>query len=114
MHRAVAFDPALIRIVFIAVLTAAAYFIRATRAPRPAKRDGMGSPLEGLREARRQLSEQGLARKQQPPSEAEPLRPGEQLQQPPKIQPESSWLPSLLLLALLACLCLMAYRQWGG
>lgn len=38
----------------------------------------------------------------------------EQLRQPPTIEPESSMVPSLLLLALVVCLCAMAYRYWAG
>jgi hypothetical protein len=77
-----------------------------------------------FREAMRQRAEQTRARQSEQPVDvddvgSEVVQVGEEFreppfQQPPKIEPESSFVPSLLLLALLACLCLMAYRYWAG
>jgi hypothetical protein len=76
------------------------------------------SPLgEALREARRQPAEQARARGEGPSEitrEAGALRMSEPMNLPPKIEPESSFFPSLLLLALLVCLGVMAYRYFTG
>jgi hypothetical protein len=61
--------------------------------------------LQSAEQARAQQSgqvEEGL------PKFSEPF------QQPPAIKPESSFVPSLLLLALVVCLCMIAYRYWAG
>jgi hypothetical protein len=75
--------------------------------------------LAMLREAMRQAAEQARMRRGEVSGQAEPrqgeaLQMGESFQAPPTIEPESSIVPSLLLLALVGCLCLMAYRYWAG
>jgi hypothetical protein len=76
------------------------------------------SPLgEALREVRRQSAEQARARREGPTEitrEADALRMSERMNLPPTIEPESSFFPSLLLLALLVCLGVMAYRYFAG
>jgi len=94
-------------------MIAAQIFRVMTKQPKPVQRDRPGLPLDALREAKRRI-EQERDRQQLRLSEPKPLQPSEQLQQPPTVAPESSWFPSLLLLALLACLCLMVYRLWTG
>lgn len=123
-------NPALIRVailVFILVIT----ILRARKSStttKPSARPGAGRSTVGdvLRELKRQAVEQ-QARKQRgelPPmprpfAESQAFRLNTKLQQPslqqpPAIQPESSVFPSVLLLALLVCLLLMAYRYWAG
>ena len=133
-----AFNPALIRVLLIVAFLVLSQFLRMrtpakTTKPAPA---GKQSPLELIREAMQQAKQQTQTRQSgQPldqfrrkpgptvdefpmqidqPQVTQDFRLGEQLQQPPSIQPESTFVPSLLLLALLACLFLMAYRYWAG
>jgi len=82
------------------------------RATKPAPGQSGGTPLDSIREAMRQASEQARARRGQPPTGAEPLPLPQSFSQtqPPTIQPESSMIPTLLLLSLLVCIALMAYR----
>ena len=112
----------LIRVVLIVGFLVAMQIFRAVMTPKKSKPAagngaGSGSPTgDLLREALRQSPSQARApRSAQPPpperfqiSEPSPL-----LRQPPKIGPESSFVPSFLLLALFACLCAMAYRYWA-
>jgi len=124
-------NPAMIRLVLIVVFLVLPYVLRAvtkSKGSKPASGTGAGkgAPLETLRETMRQAAEQARARRGQlagrterteQMAAAEPLefrQQNQQIQQAPTIEPESSWIPSMLLLALLACLCLMAYRYWGG
>jgi hypothetical protein len=116
----------LIRVVVIILFFAISVIFRARKKPTPAK-PGAGapstSPLDVLRESMRQASDQARARRTQFPStgfpsrefpsKSAPLQPDQPFQQPPTIQPESSFVPSLLLLALFACLCFMAYRYFA-
>jgi hypothetical protein len=123
-------NPALIRGVFIVLIVLISQILRMakkSKASNPAAGGGggKGSPLEVLRQVKRQASNPArgprseLPVQGEPMAVAEPLRfeeqqPFQQVQQPPTIGPESSLIPSLLLLALLACLCVMAYRYWAG
>jgi hypothetical protein len=125
MPRA-AFNPALIRPLLIVLFLVITQILRARKmskmpqSAKPAPRsEGTGMRLgDALREAMRQRAEQARPQSEQPlnaeRAEAEPLQLDEPFQQPPKIEPESPIVPSLLLMALLACLCLMAYRYWAG
>lgn len=124
MHGA-ALNPALIQALLIIVFLVITQIMRAAKRSKGAQTGaqtgvGTGSPLtDALREAMRQRAEQARARQgappvQEGPGETELLQLDEEFQQPPTIQPESSIVPSLLLLALFACLCLMAYRYWAG
>jgi hypothetical protein len=135
MHGAT-LNPALIRTLLIVLFVVITQIMRAAKMSKTAKpgtakpgatakpdaRSGAGTGMQlgdALREAMRQRAEQARARQSEQPvqavrSEAEPLAFDEPFQQPPKIEPDSSIVPSLLLLALLACLCLMAYRYWAG
>jgi hypothetical protein len=126
-------NPRLLRVALLVLFMIVTQIFRVMAKSKPAQRDRPGSPLEALKEAKRRI-EQERARQQQRPQEAELLQPGEQFdqqqfqqpqfqqqdlqqpqfQQPPTVAPESSWFPSLLLLALAVCLCLMAYRLWTG
>ncbi len=118
--REAALNPTLIRVLLIVLFLVITQIMRAARTSKtgkPPARPGAatGSPLsDSLREAMQQRADQARARQSERPAEGELLQMSEQVQQPPKIQPESSFIPSLLLLALLACLCLMAYRYWAG
>jgi len=136
-----AFNPALIRVLIIVGFLVLSQFLRMrtpakTTKPAPPTPSGKQSPLELMREAMQQAKQQTQARQSgQPldqfrrkpgptvdefpmqidqPQVTQDFRLGEQLEQPPTIQPESSFIPSVLLLALLACLFLMAYRYWAG
>ncbi len=131
-----AFNPALIRVVIIVGFLILSQFLRMRKStpsarPAPPNPAGKQAPLELMREAMQQAKQQAQARQQnQPrptgqaveefpmqvdqPQVLQDFRIGEQLEQPPTIQPESSLIPSVLLLALLACLFLMAYRYWAG
>jgi hypothetical protein len=115
----------LIRVMVIALFLIITQFLRAAKTSKTSK---PASPMsagkesqvgEVLRNAMRQAAEQARARRNEPtaygpsPQFGEPFQQP-QFQQPPTIEPESSFIPSFLLLALLACLCLMAYRHWAG
>jgi hypothetical protein len=119
MHE-IASNSALIRIVLIILILVVPQIVRAVLQAKKAKSAAgtgvnRGTPLgDALREALRKSAEQSRMRRGEAPLEAEPLRLNEQFDQPPKIEPESSFFPSILLLALLVCLCLMAYRYWAG
>ncbi len=120
MHGA-ALNPSLIRALLIVLFLVITQIMRAAKMSKTAKpgtRTGAGTGIQlgdVLREAMRRRVEQARGQSELPlqRSKAEPRRIDEPLQQPPKIEPESSFVPSLLLLALLACLCLMAYRYWA-
>jgi hypothetical protein len=112
-----ALNPAMIRVVLIVLFVLVSQILRfrkMSKAPKPPTSASKGSPMEALRESMRQASEQARARQGKTPAEGGVLQPIEQLQMPSKIEPESSFIPSMLLVALLACLCLMAYRYWAG
>lgn len=126
MH--ISLNPALIRVVLIALFFIVPLVLRAARlsaSSKPASSAGerKKSPLESLREAMLQAAEQAGTAQNGKPAEKpagevraafqQPSKIGD-LRQPPAIGPESSFIPSLLLLALLACLFLMAYRYWAG
>lgn len=123
MHEAAA-NPAWIRLALIVLFLIITQILRArkrSQAPKPT--GGKGSPLEALREAMREAAEQARAQQSGQSTNRESSEVSEQFRQPPKIEniqqpptiePESSFIPSLLLLALLGCLVLMAYRHWAG
>jgi hypothetical protein len=106
----------LIRVVVIILFFAISVIFRARKNPMPAKPAtgaAKASPLDTLRVAMRQASEQNRARQKNPADNASPFQMQESVQQPPTIEPESSIVPSLLLFALFACLCFMAYRYFA-
>jgi hypothetical protein len=112
-------NPAMIRVVVIVLFLIITQVLRARKKSQPSKPTlgegtGRASSLEMLREAMRQVSDQARTRQGESPVDGEPLQLSQELQQPPTIEPESSLIPSFLLVALLACLCLMAYRYWAG
>ncbi len=141
MHGA-ALNPSLIRPLLIVLFLVITQILRAAKVSKtpsktppktmsetanPGTRTGVGTATQlgdVFREAMRQRAEQTRARQSQQPVNvdvvgSEVVQVGEEFheppfQPPPKIEPESSFVPSLLLLALLACLCLMAYRYWAG
>jgi hypothetical protein len=106
----------LIRLVVIIAFFAISFILRAAKArsnkPAPAP-PARPTPLDAVREAMRKASEQARTG-QSAPNPTEPPQLLESLPQPPAITPESSIVPSLLLLALLVCLGLMAYRYFAG
>jgi hypothetical protein len=118
----------IVRIIIIIVFAAVTLFLRATKKPTPSRpAPGAGAPrttpLDSIREAMRQASEQqARARQRQDPFQSSTLAPPpvseslklDSFNQPPSIKPESPIVPSLLLLALFACLCYMAYRYFAG
>jgi hypothetical protein len=116
MHK-IAFNPALIRALLIVLFLVISQILRASKRSKTANPTARpaaatGSPLsDALREAMRQKADR--ARQSERPPDGELLQMSEPFQQPPKIEPQSSFVPSLLLLALLVCLCLMAYRYWA-
>jgi hypothetical protein len=110
-------NPALIRLILIVLFVVITQILGARKranAPKPAQGTRKGSPLEVLRESMRQASDQARTGQGKGPIEGEALQLSQQLQQPSTIEPESSLIPSVLLVALFACLCLMAYRYWAG
>jgi len=110
-------NPALIRVILIVLFVAVTQILGARKranAPKPTPGTRKGSPLEVLRESMRQASDQARTGQGKGQIEGEALQISQQLQQPSTIEPESSFIPSVLLVALLACLCLMAYRYWAG
>jgi hypothetical protein len=122
--RAAAINSDLIRPILVMLFFVVALILRASEMAKRSKaaKAARGADtitrketsFEMLREAMRQAAEQARIRRGGDPRQAEALQMGEQFQAPPTIEPESSIVPSLLLLALLACLCLMAYRYWAG
>jgi hypothetical protein len=119
------FNPVFIRVVVLVVFLIITQIMRVVnKAKPPAKRDDQGSPLESLRVAIRQATEQIRAGASESRADGQSPSVDEKFQQPrfqqsefnqpPATEPESSFIPSLLLLALLGCLCLMAYRHWAG
>ena len=132
MHET-GFSPAVIRVVLIVLFLIITQILRArkvSQAAKPAEKTSMdkGSPLDALREAIRKAAEQARAQQSGEVAGEEPLQERElfhqsPFQQPPRIesiqqaqpiQPESSLISSFLLVALLVCLFLMAYRYWAG
>jgi|SRR5476651_1365989 hypothetical protein len=118
MQARVSNPESLIRAVLIVLFLVVTFVLRARKlqgSTKPGTRAKGPQLGESLREAMRQAAEQARARKSGQTVEGELTRPSDEpFEQPPKIQPESSFIPSLLLLALAACLCLIAYRYWAG
>lgn len=102
-------------IVIFAVVTLLSRFAKKTAPPRPTSSPGTSgtTPWETLRQAMRQGAEQGRPIQQPRPFQVPPPQLRDSFNQPPATQPESSFLPSLLLLALFVCLCLIAYRYFA-
>jgi hypothetical protein len=123
MHET-GFNPALIRVVLIVLFLIITQVLRARKTSRPVAKTSTDkvSPLAAVREAMRQAAEQARAQQSGEVADGEPPQvreqfqlPGvENIQQARPIEPESSWISSFLLLALLVCLFLMAYRYWAG
>jgi hypothetical protein len=120
--RGLGSNSTLIRFVLIVLFLAITQIFRAVMAPRKPKPAAGGGAGNGkrtgdlLREALRQSPEQASAPRSMQPTPPERFQISERsplLQQPPKIGPESSFVPSFLLLALFVCLCAMAYRYWA-
>ncbi len=119
-----ALNPGLIRVVLIALFVVITQILRAAKMSKTAKPVAQSGQDTGnrlgdvLREAMRQRAEQTRARQSGESSQestgVEPLEFDKPFQQPSKIEPESAYVSSLLLLALPACLCLMVYRYWAG
>jgi hypothetical protein len=107
----------LIRVIVIIAFAAMSLILRAKKKP-DAARSAPGrpptTPLDTIREAMRQGAEQGRVRRQQSPFQSASPQLSDSFNQPPAIKPESPVFPSLLLLALFACLCYMAYRYFAG
>lgn len=111
----------LIRAVLIVLFLVITYVLRARKLQGNTRPGTGGSSNRGpqlgetLRDAMRQAAEQAKARRSGRPIEGELQRQNDEpFDPPPTIQPESSFIPSLLLLALAVCLCLIAYRYWAG
>jgi hypothetical protein len=113
----IAFNPALIRVILIVLFVVITQILAARKranAPKPAPNTRKGSPLEVLRESMQKAPDQARAGQSKGQVDGTILEISQQLQQPSTIEPESSLIPSVLLVALFACLCLMAYRYWEG
>jgi len=115
MHK-VAFNPALLRPLLIVLFLIIMQVLRAvknSKTPKPTPRPGAasGTPTSiALPEVMQQKADQPRLRQNQWTANAGLFKMSEQVQLPPKIEPESSFVPSLLLLALLVCLGMMAYQ----
>lgn len=115
MHK-VAFNPALFRPLLIVLFLIIMQILRAVKnsktpkpTPRPGAAKGMPSSVTPPEVMQQKADRPPLLQKQWT------AKPGlfkmtEQVQLPPKIEPESSFVPSLLLLALLVCLGILVYR----
>jgi hypothetical protein len=106
-----------IAIIFFALIVPLIRLLQQRKKPTQPIRPKAPSVGEALREAMRQSAEQARARRggfSEPAREAGALRMSEPIKFPPTIEPESSFLPSLLLIALLVCLGVMAYRYFAG
>ncbi len=111
-----ALNPTVIQALLVVLFVVVSQILGARKranAPKPATAPRKASPMELLRESMKQASDQARSGQGDKFVAGEAVQLGEQFEQPPKVQPESSFIPSMLLLALLACLCLMAYRYWG-
>jgi hypothetical protein len=115
MHKA-ALNPNLIRpllIVLFLVIMQVLRAVKSSKTPKPAPRPGTGNGISSgtaSPEAIPQKVDPPRLRKNEWTANAGLFTMSEKIQQPPKIEPESSFVPSLLLLALLVCLGIMAYQ----
>ena len=105
-------DKEVVRVVFlvaIAVLTLISQVMKQKGAQKPPSRPAQPSPAD----AWRQVMEQLRARRQQKELS---IRPEAQkpFAQPEVIQPESSFLPSILLIALVIAVAALVYRALAG
>lgn len=111
-------NSALIKIVLILLILIVPQILRIMQQVKKSKSapvPSRGTPLaDALREALQKPRGQAGPHPGEVKMNVDALRANEQFQQPPKIEPESSFLPSALLLALLACLGVMAYRYLAG
>ena len=110
-------NPELIRTLVIVAFFVFSLVMRARKKPPmkgPVKPPAPARTLDlsgWLRDANR--PKPGAAPLEQPrKDEFWPMQAPEKMRVPDPIQPETPWLPTLLLLALAVCLCLMAYRYW--
>jgi len=115
MHK-VAFNPALLRPLLIVLFLIIMQVLRAVKnsktpkpTPRPDAARGVPSSVASP-EFIQQKADQPRLRQNQWNANAGLFKMSEKIQLPPKIEPESSFIPSLLLLALLVCLGMMAYQ----
>jgi hypothetical protein len=107
----------LVRVVIIAAFALFTLVLRAIKKPTPtppARGTGAprSNPVDAIREAMRQASEQARTGRPPSPFQAEPPQVRDSFPQPPAIKPESPVLPTLLLVALFVCLCYMAYLHF--
>lgn len=113
------FNAELIRVVLIVLVLMITLLLRARKMPRnskpvPGSDAGKESrPGDSPRPAPHQFSWEARAPRSDQPLSPDRFRVSEPLRQPSKIEPESSFVPSFLLLALVACLCVVAYRYWA-
>jgi hypothetical protein len=121
--RGLGSNAALIRVVLIVLFVVATQILSARKRAASSKPvaggDAGKAPQPGdlLREAL--LKTSGRAREPRsdqalPVERFQISEPSQEVQQPPKIGPESAFFPSFLLLALFGCLCALAYRYWAG
>lgn len=108
----------LVRIVIIAAFAVFTLVLRAIQKPTPIPPPrGTGvprsNPIDALREAMRQASDQARTGRPQTPFPSTPPQMRDSFPQPPAIKPESPVLPTLLLVALFVCLCYMAYHYFA-
>ncbi len=107
-----------IRVVVIAAFAVITLVLRAIKKPTPTPPPrGTGvpraNPMDAIREAMRQASDQARTGRPQSPFQSAPPQVRDSFPQPPPIKPESPVLPTLLLVALFVCLCYMAYRYFA-
>lgn len=120
-----AFNPSLIRLILVILFLLMAQLLRLRKTAKTIRPMPKTKPetvvqtetvVDEFRDALKQASEKARAQRQGnvPVAGFQPMLIRDQVQQPPKVEPESPLLPSLLLIALVVCLCLMAYRYWTG
>lgn len=108
----------LVRVVIIAAFAVFTLVLRAIKKPTPTPPSRgtaapRTNPMDAIREAMRQASEQARTGRPSTPFQAEPPQVRDSFPQPPAIKPESPVLPTLLLVALFVCLCYMAYLHFA-
>jgi hypothetical protein len=108
----------LVRVVIIAAFALFTLVLRAIKKPTPTPPPrGAGTPrtnpMDAIREAMRQASEQARTGRPPMPFQDEPPQVRDSFPQPDAIKPESPILPTLLLVALFVCLCYMAYHYFA-
>jgi hypothetical protein len=111
-------DSELIRIVVfivVVVITLVLRVVKRKAPPQPIGKRPVPASLSTLREGMRQSAGQSGSRST-PPEQFTfgSMRSPIGFEQPKKIEPEIPVFPSLLLIALAVCLCLIAYRYFAG